>query len=106
MAQKTIEKTALRPLGNRVLIERLDVEETKKGGIILPDSGKKQQEKGRVVAIGSGKRLDNGTTITIDLHEGDIVIMDKYAGQSIPLDDEEDKYMIIDADKILGVIKQ
>jgi chaperonin GroES len=105
MTHQTIQKTAVRPLGNRVLVERLDLEETTKSGIILPDSAKKQQERARVVAVGPGKKMDNGTVSAIELQVGDIVIVDKYAGQTIPLDGEDDKYTIIDADKILGVIQ-
>lgn len=103
MAQQTTKKTTLKPLGNRVLVQRLEAEETMKGGIILPDSAKKKQETAKVIAIGSGKRLDDGKVLPVPVKVGDIILMDKYSGQEITIDDEE--YMILKADDIIATIE-
>ena len=103
MAQQAAKKITLKPLGNRVLVQRLEPEEKVKGGIILPDSAKKKQETARVVAIGTGKRLDDGKTLPVPVKLGDIVLMDKYSGQEVTIDDEE--YMILKADDIIAIIE-
>lgn len=103
MAQQAVKKTTLKPLGNRVLVQRLEAEETMKGGIILPDSAKKKQETAKVVAIGSGKKLEDGKTLPIPVKVGDVILMDKYSGQEVTLDDEE--YMILKADDIIAIIE-
>ena len=89
MAQETIKKTKLKPLGNRVLVQRLEPQETMKGGIILPDSAKKKQETAKVVELGTGKRLDDGTIVPIPLKVGDVILMDKYSGQEVTVEDVE-----------------
>lgn len=104
MAQQTEKKIKLKPLGNRVLVQRLEAEETLKGGIILPDSAKKKQETARVVAIGSGKKLEDGKTLPVPVQVGDVVLMDKYSGQEVSIDDEE--YMILKADDIIAIIQE
>ena len=104
MAQQTAKKTTLKPLGNRVLVERLEAQETLKGGIILPDSAKKKQETAKVVAVGSGKRLDDGTILPVPVNVGDVILMDKYSGQEVTVDDEE--YMILKADDIIAIIEE
>lgn len=101
---QTEKKISLKPLGNRVLAQRLEPQETLKGGIILPDSAKKKQEKAKVVAIGAGKRLDDGKTIPVPVKVGDIILMDKYSGQEIQMDDEE--YLILKADDIIATIEE
>lgn len=103
MTQQTIKKTTLKPVGNRVLVQRLEAEETMKGGIILPDSAKKKQETAKVIAIGSGKKLDDGKTLPIPVKVGDLILMDKYSGQEVTVDDEE--YMILKADDIIAIIE-
>ncbi len=103
MVQQTEKKITLRPLGNRVLVKRLEAKETLKGGIILPDSAKKKQETAEVVAIGSGKQLDDGKILPIPVKEGDIILMDKYSGQEVTVDDVE--YMILKADDIIATIE-
>jgi len=103
MVQQTAKKTTLKPLGNRVLVQRLEAAETMKGGIILPDSAKKKQESARVIAIGSGKKLDDGKTVPMPVKVGDIILMDKYSGQEVTVDDEE--YMILKADDIIAIIE-
>ncbi len=104
MAQQAAKKITLKPLGNRVLVQRLEPEEKMKGGIILPDSAKKKQESARVVSIGPGKKLDDGKTIPMPVKVGDIILMDKYSGQEVLLDDEE--YMILKADDIIAIIEE
>jgi chaperonin GroES len=104
MAQQTVKKTMLKPLGNRVLVQRLEAQETMKGGIILPDSAKKKQETAKVVAIGSGKLLDDGKLLPIPVKVGDVILMDKYSGQEVTIDDEE--FMILKADDIIATIEE
>lgn len=105
MALKNAEKKiTLKPLGNRVLVQRLEAQEILKGGIILPDSAKKKQETAKVVACGSGKRLDDGKVLPVAVKVGDVILMDKYAGQEVTLNDEE--YMILKADDIIAIIEE
>ncbi|MBS0654964.1 MAG: co-chaperone GroES [Verrucomicrobia bacterium] len=94
----------LRPLGNRVLLRRLEQKENLKGGIIIPDSAKKKQESAEVIAVGAGKKDKNGNLAPMPVKVGDIVMMDKYSGQEVKLDDEE--YVIVRADDIIAVIQQ
>jgi chaperonin GroES len=103
MAQQAAKKVTLKPLGNRVLAQRLEAEEVVKGGIILPDSAKKKQETARVVAVGAGKRLDDGKILPVSVKVGDLILMDKYSGQEVSLNDEE--YMIVKADDIIAIIE-
>lgn len=102
MAQQTAKKTSLKPLGNRVLVKRLEQEETLKGGIILPDSAKKKQETAEVVAIGPGKLAETGKLIPVPVQIGDKILMDKYSGQEVTVDDEE--YVIVRAEDIIAII--
>lgn len=104
MAPQTVKKTTLKPLGNRVLVQRLEAQDTMKGGIILPDSAKKKQETAKIVAIGSGKRLDDGKLLPIPVKVGDVILMDKYSGQEVTIDDEE--FMILKADDIIATIEE
>ena len=104
MTQQPAKKITLKPLGNRVLVQRLDPVEKMKGGIILPDSAKKKQESARVVAVGSGKKLEDGKVLPMPVNIGDIILMDKYSGQEVSIDDEE--YMILKADDIIGIIEE
>ena len=104
MAQQTAKKLTLKPLGNRVLVQRLEQEETLKGGIILPDTAKKKQETAKVVSVGSGKRLDDGKILPILVNVGDVILMDKYAGQEVTINDEE--FMILKADDIIATIEE
>ncbi len=104
MSQQTAKKITLKPLGNRVLAQRLEPQETMKGGIILPDSAKKKQETAKVVAVGPGKRLDDGKVLPVAVKVGDMILMDKYSGQEVTIDDEE--YMILKADDIIAIIEE
>lgn len=99
--QKILVK--FKPLGNRVLLRRLEQEEKLRGGILLPDTAKKKQEQAEVVAIGTGKKDKNGNLIPIQVKLGDVIIMEKYSGQDIKLEDEE--YVILKADDIIAIIE-
>lgn len=94
----------LRPLGNRVLVRRLEAEETLKGGVILPDSAKKKQEQAEVIAIGTGKKDKKGDLIPIPVKVGEIILMEKYSGQEVTVDDED--YIIVRADDIIAIIEK
>ena len=100
MTTKT--KTQLRPLANRVLAQRLE-EEAMKGGIILPDSAKKKQETALVLAIGPGKKDKQGNLLPMPVKVGDTVLMDKYAGQEVVIDDQE--LIIVKSDDIIAIIE-
>ena len=100
----TETQTKFQPLGNRILLRRLDGEEKLKGGIVLPDSAKKKQEQAEVIAIGTGKNDKSGKLIPIPVKVGDIVLMDKYSGQEINLDDQD--FVIVKADDLIAVIEK
>ena len=103
MTQQTVKKTTLKPLGNRVLVQRLEQEEKMKGGIILPDSAKKKQETAKVIAVGPGKKLDDGKVLPIPVNVGDVILMDKYSGQEVTVNDEE--FVILKADDLIALIE-
>lgn len=102
MAQETAKKITLKPLGNRVVVKRLEQEEKMKGGIILPDTAKKKQETATVVAIGTGTQTKEGKLLPIPVSIGDKILMDKYSGQEVTIDDEE--YVILRSDDIIAII--
>ena len=104
MAPSTTTKTTLRPLGSRVLVRRLEAEEKLKGGIILPDTAKKKQEQAEVIAIGTGKKDKAGNLIQIPVKTGDIILMDKYSGQEVKVDDEE--FLIVRSDDIIAIVEK
>jgi len=101
---QTQTSVKLKPLGNRVLVRRLAAEEKLKGGIILPDTAKKKQEQAEVVAIGEGKKDKSGTLISMPVKVGDIILMEKYSGQDVTLDDQE--YVILRADDIIAIVEK
>ena len=92
----------IRPLQDRVIVERIDAEEKSAGGIIIPDSAKEKPQEGKVVAVGNGKRGDDGKTYPLDVKAGDRVLFSKYAGNDVTLDGTE--YIIMREDDILGVL--
>lgn len=92
-----------RPLGNRVLLKRLEQEEKLKGGILLPDTAKKKQEQAEVIAIGTGKTDKEGKLIPMPVKVGDIILMEKYSGQEVTLENEE--YVIVRADDIIAIVE-
>lgn len=92
----------LRPLGDRVVLKVMEQEEKTKGGIVLPDTAREKPQKGEVVAVGSGKLLENGQRVPIDLKVGDRVIFSRYAGTEVKVDGEE--YLIVEVRDILAII--
>lgn len=98
MAKKKALK--IEPMDDRVVIKRLDAEEKTKGGIILPDAAQEKQLKAEVVAVGQGKLLDNGKRCAPDVEVGDIVIVSKYGGTDVNIDEEE--YVILRESDILA----
>ena len=93
----------IRPLQDRLVVRRVDEETTTKGGIIIPDSAKERPLEGEVIAVGSGKRLDDGTVTPLDVKEGDRILFGKYSGTEIKLDGVE--HLILREDEVLGVIE-
>jgi chaperonin GroES len=93
----------LRPLGDKILVKRLEAETKTKSGIVLPDTAKEKPKRGTVLAVGEGKRLDNGTRQPLNLKKGDQVIFTSYAGTEIKLDGEE--VMIMSEDDVLAVVE-
>ena len=95
-------KVNVRPLGDRVLVKPLEAAETKKGGIIIPDTAKEKPQEGKVVALGTGKLDDNGKKVEFTVKKGDKVLISKYGGTEIKVDGES--YLIMREDDILGII--
>jgi chaperonin GroES len=92
----------VRPLGDRVLVQPLEEGETKKGGIIIPDTAKEKPQEGKVVALVTGKRDDDGKLIEFTVKKGDKVLISKYGGTEIKI--EGNSYLIMREDDILGII--
>jgi chaperonin GroES len=93
----------LRPLHDRVVIKRLEEGETKRGGIIIPDTAKEKPQQGSVIAVGNGKLLENGERMPPEVAAGDRILFGKYSGAEVKLDGEE--YLILKEDEILGVLE-
>jgi chaperonin GroES len=93
----------IRPLNDRVIVQRIAEEEVTKGGIIIPDSAKEKPQEGKVIAVGNGKVLENGTKLPMDVKVGDKILFGKYAGTEIKLDGEE--FLMMREDDILGVVE-
>ncbi len=93
----------LRPLHDRILVERIEDGEQVKGGIIIPDSAKEKPQEGKVIAVGNGKIGDDGKLQPLDVKKGDKLLFSKYAGTEVNLDGEE--HLIIREDDVLGVIE-
>ena len=92
----------IKPLGDRLLIEAIEEKETKKGGIIIPDSAKEKPQEGVIVALGTGKVDDNGKKVAFEVKKGDRVLVSKYGGTEIKLDGKE--YKIFSSDDLLAII--
>ena len=92
----------IRPLYDRIVVKRIEEQETQRGGIIIPDSAKEKPQEGEVIAVGNGKRLENGTLVPLDVKAGDRILFGKYSGSDIKLDGDE--YMIMREDEVLGVL--
>ena len=97
-------KPKFQPLGHRVLVKRLEQEEKLKGGIILPDAAKKKQEQAEVIAVGTGKIDKNGQTVPMPVKIGDVILMEKYSGQEVTIDDQE--YVIVKADELIAIVQK
>jgi chaperonin GroES len=93
----------VRPLHDRILIKRVEEKETVKGGIIIPDTAKEKPQEGEVIAVGGGKKTEEGKVIPLDVKAGDRILFGKYSGTEIKIDEEE--FLIIREDEVLGVIE-
>ncbi len=93
----------IRPLRDRVVLKRIEEQEQKVGGIIIPDTAKEKPQQGRVVAVGSGRLSDEGKVIPLDVKAGDTVLFGKYSGTEIKIDGVE--YLIVREEEILGIIE-
>ncbi|PTJ09544.1 co-chaperone GroES [Staphylococcus simulans] len=93
----------LKPLGNRAIIQRVESEQTTKSGIVLTDKAKEKSNEGKVIAVGPGRTLDNGTVITPEVKEGDTVVFEQYAGSEVQVG--EDKYLVISEEEILAIVQ-
>ncbi|PIR22935.1 MAG: co-chaperone GroES [Deltaproteobacteria bacterium CG11_big_fil_rev_8_21_14_0_20_45_16] len=92
----------IRPLQDRVLVQRVDEQEKTKGGILIPDSAREKPMEGKVIAVGNGKILENGTKVTPEVKAGDRILFGKYAGTEVKIDGEE--HLILREEDILGVL--
>ncbi len=93
----------IRPLQDRIIVERIDEEETSKGGILIPDTAKEKSQEGKVVAVGKGKVLEDGKIQKLDVKKGDRVLFSKHAGTEITLEGEE--RLILREDDVLGIVQ-
>ena len=93
----------IRPLHDRIVVKRIEEDETKVGGLFIPDSAKEKPQKGGVVAVGKGKRSEDGKLIPLDLQAGDQILFGKYSGSEIKMDSVE--YLIMREDEVLGVVE-
>ena len=91
------------PLHDRILIKRIEEKETAKGGIIIPDSAKEKQQEGEVLAVGHGRKTEEGKIIPLDVKAGDRILFGKYSGTEIKIDNED--VLILKEDEVLGVIE-
>ena len=94
----------VRPLHDRLLVRRMEEQETVKGGIIIPDTAKEKPQEGEVVAVGDGKVLESGEKLKMAVKKGDRVLFGKYSGSEVKLDDEE--YLIMREDDVLGILQK
>jgi chaperonin GroES len=93
----------IRPLGDRILLKRIEEEDKSKGGIIIPDTAKEKPQEGKVVAVGKGRLLEDGKLVPLEVKKGDRVLFGKYSGTEVKLVGEE--HLIVREDDILGVIE-
>ncbi len=92
----------VRPLHDRLLVRRIEEKETAKGGIIIPDTAKEKPQEGKVLAVGNGKILENGTKVALDVKVGDKILFGKYSGTEIKLEGED--VLILREDEVLAVL--
>src|SRR5437660_10457166 len=103
MTEATLTKVKIQPLGDRVLVKAVETKETKRGGIIIPDTAKEKPQEGLVVACGKGKTTEEGKLLPMDVKAGDKILYGKYSGSELKLDDQE--YLIMHQDDVLGILK-
>ena len=92
-----------RPLHDRILVERVESEEKTAGGIILPDTAKEKPQQGKIIAVGSGKRTEDGKIIPLELKAGDLILFGKYSGSEVKIEGIE--YLIMREDDVLGLVE-
>src|SRR2546430_7253854 len=97
------EAMKIRPLHDRILVERLEEKEVKKGGIIIPDTAKEKPQEGKVIAAGNGKVTDEGKKVPLDVKAGDKILFGKYSGSEVKLDDKE--YLIMREEDVLAILE-
>ena len=93
----------IRPLYDRIVVKRIEEQETKIGGLFIPDSAKEKPQEGEVVAVGKGKRLEDGKVVALDVQKGDRILFGKYSGNEIRIDGED--LLIMREDEVLGVLE-
>jgi chaperonin GroES len=93
----------LRPLHDRIIVKRVDESEQKSGSIIIPDSAKEKPQQAEVVAVGNGRRQENGDVIALDIKKGDKILVGKYGGSEVAVDGED--YVILREEEVLAVIE-
>lgn len=93
----------IRPLYDRIIVKRLEEEKQTASGIVIPDTAKEKPEQGEVIAVGSGRLLQDGTVLPLQVKPGERVLFGKYAGQTVKIDDQE--YLVIKEEDVLGVIE-
>jgi chaperonin GroES len=99
---KKEEPMKIRPVGERILVKRIEEEEKSTGGIVIPDTAKEKPQKGKVIALGTGKKNEKGEIIPFEVEEGSQILFGKYAGSDIEIDGEE--YLFVSEDDILAVL--
>jgi chaperonin GroES len=92
----------IRPLYDRIVVKRIEQKEQMQGGLYIPDTAKEKPQEGEVVAVGKGKRLENGSLVALDVQAGDRILFGKYSGSDIKMDGEE--YLIMREDEVLGIL--
>ena len=93
----------IRPLHDRIIVKRMEEQEVKKGGIIIPDSAKEKPQEGKVIAVGNGNVADDGKKIPLDVKAGDKILFGKYSGSEVKVEDEE--YLILREEDVLAIIE-
>ncbi len=94
----------VRPLGDRILVQRIMEEEKSKGGIIIPDTAKEKPQEGKVVAVGKGRTLEDGTLVPLEVKPGDKILFAKYGGTEVKIDGEE--HIILKEEDVLGILEK
>jgi chaperonin GroES len=96
-------KMNFRPLHDRILVERVEEKEAVKGGIIIPDTAKEKPQEGKIIAVGRGRKTEDGKVIALDVKAGDRILFGKYSGAEIKMDNQE--YLILREEEVLGILE-